>query len=355
MFNRRLVRIKVLQLLYAHTSAYGTTEESTAEEQREPFSLGAGLNDSAAVAKTNLTLERSLQAYVDLEHAMLNLLVELRGASRKRIRLLNERYLRRNVSPSENFAKNRVVQQLVTNESIRAYSKQHNVGWAGAEDFVWRLFTTLEKETFFEDYLELKAPTYDDDLAVVAAIYNWLQDVEIAQLADEQLGETRALYAWSLSSNQFYYTDLDSVLDNLLCVTETLQEHHEASKEIVPRMIANDLRVFAQSLLQKTIEQQENNLRTLIPFLRNWDPTRVAYMDLLILLMGLTEALNFPEIPLPVTINEYIELARCFSTQASPQFVNGVLDSTLKQLVDAGIVVKKERKKNAARSKRVSR
>lgn len=354
MFNRRLVRIKVLQLLYAHMSTYGTMEDNTAEEQREPFSLGAGVAASAAVDQTMMALDRSLQAYVDLEHTMLHLLVELRGASRKRISLLNARYIRRGAAPSENFSKNRVVQQIASNESLRAYTKQHSVGWAGLGDFVWRLYTTLEKESFYDDYLELKAPTYEDDRAVVGAIYDWLQDVEIAQLADEQLDESRALYAWALSGSQFYYTDLDSVLDDLLCTTETMQEHDDAGKEIVPRMIASDLRAFAQSLLRKSIEQQENNLQTLIPFLRNWDPSRVAFMDLLLLLMGLTEALNFPEIPLPVTINEYIELARCMSTQSSPQFINGVLDSTLKQQVDAGIVVKKERKKNDPRASRIA-
>lgn len=336
-------------------SAYAVMEESTADAQREPFSLGPGVTDSAAIAKTTAALDRSLQAYVDLQHAMLNLLLELRGASRKRIELLNARYLRRGMAPSENFSKNRVLQQFTSNEPLRAYAKQHNVGWAASDGFVWRLFTSLENEAFFSDYLELKAPTYDDDLAVVAAIFNWLQDVEIMQLADEQLDETRALYAWALSGSPFFYTDLDSVLDDLTSVTENLREHHTADTEIVPRMINTDLRAFAQSLLQKTIEQQESNLRTLVPFLRNWDPSRVAFMDLLILLMGLAEALNFPEIPLPVTINEYIELARCFSTKSSPQFVNGVLDSTIKQLVDAGIVVKKERNRNAEPTKRITR
>ena len=124
-----------------------------------------------------------------------------------------------------------------------------------------------------------------------------------------------------------------------------------ADVEIVPCAIKEDLRTFALTLLKKTIEQHENNLQTIIPFLRNWDPSRVAFMDLLILLMGLAEALNFPEIPIPVTINEYIELARSFSTKSSPQFVNGVLDSMLKQLGEEGIIVKKERKKGERRAK----
>lgn len=351
MFNRRLVRIKVLQALYAHMSAYADTEESATGESGLPFTLGKGVGEAGAVTRSLLELERSLQAYIDLQHTMVHLLLELRRANRKRIDLQKSRYLRSGLEPSENFVNNRVLQQYAANESIRAYAKQRNVAWPGAEDFVWYLFTTLEKESFFDDYLELNTPSFSDDAAVVSAIYEWLQALEIPQLADDQLDEQRTIYAWALSSTIFYYADLDSALDDLLEETGGMHDLDSADVEIVPCAIKEDLRTFALTLLKKTIEQHENNLQTIIPFLRNWDPSRVAFMDLLILLMGLAEALNFPEIPIPVTINEYIELARSFSTKSSPQFVNGVLDSMLKQLGEEGIIVKKERKKGERRAK----
>lgn len=349
MVNRRLVRMKVLQALYAHMSAYADIEGSTAGEANRLFSLGdVGRPDQSA----RLELERSLQAYCDLQHAIMLLMLELRKASMKRVHLAHTRYLRSGVEPSENFVKNRVLQQYALNESLRAYRKRHNVGWVGHEDFVWRLFQALEKESFFDSYLALRAPTYEDDRAVVVGIYDWLQDVEIPQLADGQLDESRTLYAWALSGTLFYYADLDSVLLDLQGVAQSQREDDGPDAALLPSAVDEEFRAFAVDLLSKSIEQQANNLQTIIPFLRNWDPSRVAFMDLLVLLMGLAEALNFPEIPVPVTINEYIELARLFSTDASPQFVNGVLDTMFKHLVDEGVIVKRARPQRAARVRR---
>lgn len=343
MFNRRLVRIKVLQMLYAHMSAYADMEENRAEAQGLPFSLGSGVADANAVVRSLLELNRSMQAYIDLQHALLNLLLELRRASVKRIQLQKARYLRGGLEPSENFANCRVLQQYAANDSLRQYTKQRSVGWGEADTLVWQLYGALEKAPFFESYQELKAPTYRDDIAVVAAIYDWLLDVEIFQLGDEQLNEPRALHAWALSSSIFYHTDLDPALEDLRDGVEAMREDLAPSEAIIGIAVKEDLRSFAQTLLKRSIELHDGNLRALVPFLRNWDPSRVAFMDLLVLLLGLTEALCFPEIPVAVTINECIELARLFSTKSSPQFVNGVLDATIQKLVQDGVIVKRER------------
>jgi N utilization substance protein B len=111
------------------------------------------------------------------------------------------------------------------------------------------------------------------------------------------------------------------------------------------QMLSPDKENFAKSLLQTVVEKDEFLQSLIIPKLKNWDPERIALLDMILMKMGVSEFLYFETIPPKVTINEYIDLAKDYSTQQSGQFVNGILDNIHKELVQQGKMQKVEYKK----------
>jgi N utilization substance protein B len=111
------------------------------------------------------------------------------------------------------------------------------------------------------------------------------------------------------------------------------------------QMLSPDKEEFARSLLKTVLEKDEYLQSLIIPKLKNWDPERIALLDMILMKMGVSEFLYFETIPPKVTINEYIDLAKDYSTQQSGQFVNGILDNIHKELVQQGKMQKVEYKK----------
>ncbi len=111
------------------------------------------------------------------------------------------------------------------------------------------------------------------------------------------------------------------------------------------KMLSDDKELFAKSLLNTVIEKDEHLQSLIIPKLKNWDPERIAVLDMVMMKMGVAEFLYFETIPPKVTINEYIDLAKEYSTQQSGQFVNGILDNIHKELMQQGKMIKIEYKK----------
>jgi N utilization substance protein B len=110
-------------------------------------------------------------------------------------------------------------------------------------------------------------------------------------------------------------------------------------------MVSEDKEEFARSLLQSVLDKSEFLQSLIVPKLKNWDPERIAHLDMIMMKMGVAEFLYFETIPPKVTINEYIDLAKEYSTAQSGQFVNGILDNIHKELVEQGKMQKVEYKK----------
>lgn len=343
MINRRLIRIKVLQVLYAHLSAWGELSQQAVEtEPNAKYSLGE-ISLPDRIEESEKALDASLQSYCDLQHMLLMFLVELRKENARRIELRKAKYLQQkeDINPPENFVKNRVVTQFSENDSAREYCRKRKLAWEEESPLVRSIFRRLERQDFFENYLMLDEPTYEADRQVVADIYSWLQEYPTDEGQDlAPFQESRLLYDWALGESAVWFTSMDTAMADLQYLSGEMRPTDLPDREIISPLVSNLFREFAMSLLRYTLEQHEQNLQIIVRFLRKWDPMRIALTDLIILLMALAEALNFPNIPRPVTINEYIELARLFGTKHSPMFVNGVLDNMLRQLHAEGLLHK---------------
>jgi N utilization substance protein B len=133
--------------------------------------------------------------------------------------------------------------------------------------------------------------------------------------------------------------DLGYLLTMVSRTILSMREHHEAIK-FLPQFKSDEDLDFAKSLLRNSIAGYERISLLLDNSMKNWDIERVALMDQIILIVALSEAENFPSIPVRVTMNEYIDIAKCYSTESSGSFINGLLDRIIARLTDEGKIVK---------------
>lgn len=300
MISRRNIRVKVMQVIYAF--------ESQDEAQK---TAAPQLNEADKLLQKHFDLTRQLLVY------MTYFLTEV------------ARY-------AETDARNRASKHLPTEEDLRVNTK------LAGNELVWKI---LESPTWKQALKEDK-PQLIDSGELVRKIYLELADKDIykkyilEQSRDRK--EEKAI--------------LDYILNELMLPNEGIVSHFEENftnwnddADMIVQLLNNFLakpgqnsfqdiisrekRDFASSLLRTTLERKELTLDYIKPKLKNWDSERIAVLDMILMRMGVCEFLYFETIPPKVTINEYIDLAKEYSTQQSGQFVNGILDNIHKDLV----------------------
>ena len=333
MINRRLLRIDVFQVLYelvcqakvAASLSVGD-EGADTEEKEVVFQVTPVL-----LQRGEQRLSEAMQAYVELTHLLLELPLEFQRINAKRLALREKRMLTSNedASPDTNLQDNRLLSLLKGDQSHADFLKNYRLDWLHDEDLLRILYKHLETADFHLAYLRLPHPDYDADRQYLVDFYEWLFDQD-------------DLYEWAENHSGFYFTNLDSALSEVHDRLEKLSPHDGEQWCVFEGAIRPDLVAFAQLLLRNTLEGYQANRAIIEKHLLHWTWTRVAQCDLLLLELALCEAQIFSSIPVSVTINEYIELAKLFGTPQSSRFVNGVLDKMLNNLLLRGLIQKQE-------------
>ena len=308
MINRTIIRIKVLQIVYAYY-------------QKNSKDL--------ALAENELLF--GLQKSYDLYHYLLLLITLLTDAEQKRLDIQKNRLLATEAerNPSRRLADNRLAELLNKNKQLQKFA--HNKGtFLNTEDFHF-VRSTLNKilqSDIYRDYLE-SDDTYESDQNFWYNIFKELilKDDDFAELLEDQ--------------SIYWNDDLEVIGAFALKTIRRLTAETPAEQELYP-MYKDETegKNFALRLLHHSILEGEENSRRIKNQTSNWDIERIALMDLYIIQIALAELRNFPSIPISVTLNEYIDLARYYSTPKSPVFINGILDAIVKELKNEKILFK---------------
>ena len=306
MLNRRLLRIKVLQVLYGYYSGNGDD-----------------------LARAEADLSRVVELYYRLVFDMARLPWQLTREMERRLAygMQKIRPTEEELHPNRRFVENQVIAALAENPALKPKDGTVSDDWCNREELLAPLLTLLGGTDFYKQSMRSPAGDWANDRAFVAQLYDWLDDQdELHEAAAEESG--------------YWVTDLDTALELLYDVVERISPERAQNPKILPPRMEDEFSSFACNLLRSTILQHSAHGVYIQGFLHNWDTERIATIDMLILHMGLTEMLNFSEIPWRVSMNEYIELARLFSTPQSPSFVNGVLNGMVQRLIEEGKLVK---------------
>ena len=306
MLSRRVLRTKVVKAVYAHTQCEGLTPVASEKN-----------------------LVASIDKAYDLYFHLLALVPEIAEYAAERIRIGENKKLPTydDLHPNRKFVENKVIARLNEDEELQAQLKARKLSWANHRDLIVALYNALIRQPFYMKYMASDERSFREDAQLVSDIYMTM--LEEFEPLDRVLEEQSIL--WN--------DDLGFILTMVSRTILSMREAHEAIK-LMPQFKSEEDLDYAKSLLRNAIAGFERISLLLDNSMQNWDIERVALMDQIILITAIAEAENFPSIPVRVTMNEYIDIAKCYSTDSSGGFINGLLDKIISRLTEEGKIVK---------------
>lgn len=303
MINRTLVRTRVLQTLFAYYEDGECTPLQAKKELLKSFSCTYNLYAML------LSLMDELTTYAQNQIA----------ESEQRAKITHVPFV-----PNRRFADNGFAQQMFVNRRLRRIMSAGHLNWDAGYNALPALYKELTQKPYFTDFLQITSPLWEDEQVLWKKIYSDLLPDNEALL--EALEEMEIHL-----DQQHWQTDLNVVLSYCIKTIKRFKQEAGADQPLLEMFDEEEELQFAERLLLETIAHKEEYDKMVEKHLNNWQMDRVAFMDRLILVQALTEIYQFPEIAAQVSLNEYIELAKEFSTDKSYIFVNGILDQILKK------------------------
>jgi len=310
MISRRLLRVKVLQVLFAYFKSE---------------------NDSLSNAEKELL--HSIRKAYDLYHYLLLIPIELVDFAESKIEFGRQKLVptREALNPNTRFVENKLVKQLRENEALQKYASEYRLNWRAYPDLIRKLYQRVSVSDYFEQYMAAPACTYSDDKQLVVNILS------------RELEDFDDLTANLEEQSIYWNDDIEFMLSMVVKTLKKFKENQPGSTPLFPMYRGEDDEDYIKRLLRKVILKHAENVKLIDEFTKNWEVDRIASMDILIMELALTEILEFPSIPVKVSFNEYIEIAKYYSTDQSSTFVNGVLDKIIQSLRRQKKIVKQGR------------
>lgn len=308
MLSRRLLRVKVTKCLYAH--------------------LKSG-SDSLKASEKNLV--ESIDKAYDLYLLMMSLAVDVARYAESRQELARQKKLPtyEDLNPNRRFVDNKVITLIANSDTVNDALSARKLSWARNADIVKEIYGRMIETNYYNEYMAASICTFSDDRKFLEAFYTSLEE-------DEVLADT--LDEMSLLWND----DMSFALYMVIRTISSLKQSHTEVK-LLPKFKSEDDLEFAKTLLTKALVQYDDNQELVDRFTQNWDVERIAFMDNLILTIAIAELTTFESIPVKVTLDEWIDIAKHYSSPTSSNFVNGVLDKIVAELTESGRVKKSGR------------
>ena len=306
MINREIIRLKIVQLTYAY---YQNGNNNIDAAEKELFF--------------------SLSKAYDLYNYMLALMVSITRESRRRLEIEQVRSKREGKEqPSTKLADNRFIAQLEVNKMLCNFLESQKKTWDNEPEFIKKMYEQIVNSQIYAEYIADEENTYEADREFWRKIYRTLiqENEDLDVLLEEQ---------------SLYWNDDKEIVDTFVLKTiKRFEEKSKSKQELLPEYKDEEDREFARKLFRCTILNADTYQRYMSDSSRNWDFNRLAYMDVVIMQIAIAEIMNFPNIPISVSINEYVNVAKLYSTPRSGSYINGMLDTIARHLITSGKLLK---------------
>ena len=303
MINRVLIRLKVVQIVYAY---YKNSGKSIKAAEDEVFF--------------------SLSKSYDLYNHLLLLMVGITHYEADRISFLSMkvRPTESDRNPNLKFVNNRFIAQLENNEQLIKFAEKSKLNWVDNSDLLRRLLAEITESDIYKEYMASETSSYEEDKELWRKLYKTFifENEELDALLEDQ---------------SLYWNDDKAIIDTFVLKTiKRFEEEKGAAQQLLPEYKDTRDMDYAAKLFRTAIAKAEEYRELMSSCSKNWDMQRLAFMDVVIMQVALAEIMTFDDIPLSVTLNEYVEIAKHYSTAKSGSFVNGLLDSITKKLREDG-------------------
>lgn len=307
MINRILIRTRIVQIVYAW---YQNTNKDLRTAEKE--------------------LLFGLQKSYDLYYYLLLLMVELTKAYDARVEAKRNKYLPtdEDLNPNTRLIENKFIGQLSQNHQFNKYLNERPMSWREHDAFVKNLLDEIIASDIYAEYANETKTDYNDDREF------WRKIFKQFILDNEKLEEILE------DESIFWNDDIEIVQTFVMKSIRQFSEENGENQRLLPMFKDDEDRQFALKLLHDTILNEQKYRQLIEHHSEKWDFDRIAFMDMIIMQIALAEIHTFETIPTSVSLNEYIEIAKSYSTPKSGTFVNGILDAIVADLRKNNIIFK---------------
>lgn len=306
MLNRRHLRIKVLQILYAF---YQT--------------------ENAEIYHSEKELMKSINKMYDLYLYFLLLFEEIYIIAERKVE--DKKSKGKSDDVNTKIIENEILKRIIINQNIHSKSQENKVSWGSDEkkDMIKKLYLALSESEIFQDYVESDERNFEKDKEFIIELFK------------TEMINFSLLFEFLENDNIYWQDDIDLVCSMIIKTIKSISEENNEYSEILPLFKDESEELdFCKNLIRSVVKNDAYNNKFIDELTKNWDIERIAKMDVILLKMAITELMEFSSIPKKVTLNEYIEIAKFYSTPQSKVFINGVLDKAVVILEKEGKITK---------------
>ena len=308
MLNRRLIRVKVFKLLF-----------------------GKAMQGSESLDQAEKELMLSCGKTVELYCFLLELPAALKEVAQAKIDAAKRKFhpTPQEANPNTKFVDNKFIELLENDAAFNALCKKKGLLWGEYDSFVKKLFASIVTKEYYTEYMESPEHSIKEDADFIKKIY------------EEELEDNGALEDILEEMSLYWMDDLAYTVNVILKNIPSIAK--KGIVEVPQAFLKEDDREYAKKLLTRSMLNYDEYTELVSSMVSNWELERLVATDLALIVMGVTEAVTFESIPLKVTINEFVDIAKYYSTPNSRVFVNGLLDRILQQMLKDGRIVKSGR------------
>lgn len=301
MLSRRLLRVKIMQMVYSHT-----------------------LQGEVSFDEVEKELLHSVSKSHELYHFILLLPLALRDYAIKRIETKKNK-LRpspEDLNPNTKFVENRLIAQLDQNKMLNKYVEQTGLSWSNDDDLLKAIYNKMCVSELYKEYMADPNADFESDRQF------------IFKFLSKELPAYNILYETLESKSVYWNDEIEFVISIVIKTLKLFDGQNGADVELMPLFKDDDDENFTKTLLRKSLLGYRDTIEMIKQYSKNWDSDRVATLDITIIRLAVAEMTSFHEIPIRVTLNEYIEISKYYSTEKSHVYINGILEKIVRYLVE---------------------
>lgn len=312
MVSRRILRIKIMQVLYAYFKHENSSSINNSEKE----------------------LLFSIQKTYELYHYLLLLIIDVSDFAQTRIEIAKSKKIPsyEDLNPNNKFVENKLIEQIRSNKDLEKYMAQKKLSWVNYPELIKGLYNEIISSEGYKNYMSDPENSYTADKAFVCHIYKHI------------ISRYEPLYI-DLEEQSIYWNDeVEFIIGIIIKTIKKFNENEEEEANKLLTLFKNkEDEDFSQILFRKVIANHAAYSDLIKKYSMNWDVERIAFVDILLMLMAIAEVIEFSFIPTKVTLNEYLELSKYYSTEKSNLFINGILDRVFDELKNANMIKKQGR------------
>lgn len=277
----------------------------------------------------------SIETLYELYIFQLSVIPELVNFETVRIGEAGQKHLptAEDLNPNRKFITNRLITQLTNNKDLNRKINYYHISWVGEYDIIQNIYTKLKDSRLYKDYMSSGISEYEEDQEFVIRMFK------------KFISESEALQSFFEEKNIFWSDDYYVAAHLALKTLGSFNGNNDENKSFpglykISKGGDNEDKEFVVDLFRKTLLNMKEFEALILKYVRNWEMERIAMLDNILMNMALTEIMNFRSVPVKVSLNEYIDIAKEYSTPQSSVFINGILDSIVKEFKEENRIVK---------------